>query len=91
MPTEVLKDMIRQDCLGGEEESVGNRYNWNDLDIISEREPEQVSVDIDVLWNDFQCDYLPDIFADCISENIEKEKTDSMKKEKENELWKKQQ
>ncbi len=86
MPTEVLKDMIRQDCLGGEEDQLETDTIEMIIDIISEWEPEQVSVDIDVLWNDFQCDYLPDIFADCISENIEKEKTDSMKKEKENEL-----
>lgn len=59
MSTDVLRDMIRQDCLGGEKDQLELDTIEMILDIISEREPEQIFVDINALWDNFQMDYLP--------------------------------
>lgn len=59
MSTPALKEMIKQDCFGSQEDSLDDETIEMILDIISDREQEGREIDVNVLWNNFQSEYVP--------------------------------
>lgn len=58
MSTEDLKNLIQQDCFGSEDEQLDEMTIELILDIISQREPRGRDIDVNVLWENFQTEYM---------------------------------
>ena len=62
LPTETLKNMIRSDCFGSEDETLDDTTIEMILDIITLREQGgDYEVDVNVLWKNFQEEYASSI------------------------------
>lgn len=61
IPTEALKNMIRLDCFGSEEDQLDTDTIETILAIISQREQKGGEIDINTLWDNFQSEYMPTI------------------------------
>lgn len=59
MSTEALKDLIRQDCFGSEEDQLSDDVIEVILEIISQREQGRGDIDVLALWKNFQEEYMP--------------------------------
>lgn len=57
MSTEALKDLIRQDCFGSEEDQLSDDVIEIILEIISQREQGRGDINVSVLWKNFQEEY----------------------------------
>lgn len=58
MSTEALKDLIRQDCFGSEDDQLSDDVIETILEIISQREQERGDIDVNTLWENFQTEYI---------------------------------
>ena len=58
MSTEALKDLIRQDCFGSEDDQLSDDVIETILEIISQREQERGDIDVNTLWETFQTEYM---------------------------------
>lgn len=58
MSTEALKDLIRQDCFGSEEDQLSDDVIEIILEIISQREQGRGDIDVSALWKNFQEEYM---------------------------------
>lgn len=58
MSTEALKDLIRQDCFGSEEDQLSDDIIEIILEIISQREQERGEINVSALWENFQDEYV---------------------------------
>lgn len=60
LPTETLKNMIRSDCFGSEDEQLDDTTIEIILDIITLREQGgDNEIDVNTLWKNFQNEYVP--------------------------------